>query len=130
MSIQQRYVLGIACQPGPDPKIRTGMDGGRDWASAEEIEQAAWHFLQVPRSLGINHGELVENAGDFVESYIYRGPDWHTGVLDEDGDEVVVKAGTWLLGAVLTPSAWALKQAGYLTGWSVQGSARRLEAEQ
>ncbi len=119
----QRYVLGIAYQAGPDPRIQEGADGGRAWISPPELEKAAWRFLASSPTVGINHADGTTGSAEIVESYIYRGPDWQVG-------DVVVKAGDWLVGAVLGEYAWALFEAGLVDGWSVQGTARRLEADE
>jgi hypothetical protein len=119
----QRYVLGIAHQAGRDEKIRPGMDGGRDWFSPEELEKAAWNFLQSGPTVGLAHADGTTGSAQIVESYIYRGPDWNTG-------DVIVKSGDWLVGAILNEYAWQLYKAGYIDGWSIQGSAYRLESEQ
>jgi hypothetical protein len=116
----QRYVLGIAHQAGPDPKIRTAADGARDWFSPVELEKAAWNFLKATPTVGLFHADNTEGSAQIVESYIYRGPDWDTG-------DVIVKSGDWLVGAILNEQAWRLYRAGYVDGWSVQGSAVRLE---
>lgn len=117
---EQRYVLGVAYQAGPDPKIQRGMDGGRDYFSAAELEKAAWSFLKSGAQVGLFHADGTEGAATVVESYVWRGPDWDLG------DGTVVKAGDWLVGAILDESAWALYKSGRVTGWSPQGSARRL----
>lgn len=117
---EQRYVLGVAYQAGPDPRIQRGADGGRDYFSPEELEKAAWGFLRDGPSVGLFHADGTEGAATVVESYVYRGPDWHLG------DDVVVKAGDWLIGAVLDERAWQLYKAGRITGWSPQGQARRI----
>lgn len=117
---EQRYVLGIAYQAGKDPRIRKGADGGRDFFTPEELEKAAWRFLQEGPSVGLFHADDTDGAGTVVESYIYRGPDWDVG------DGVIVKAGDWLVGAILDDRAWQLYKAGHITGWSPQGLARRI----
>ena len=119
---EQRYVLGIAYQAGPDPRIQKGADGHRDFISAEELEKAAWAFLG--KSLvGIYHADGTEGHAVVKESYIYRGPDWH--ITDILGNELVVKSGDWLVGAVLDEVAWDLYKRGLITGWSPQGGAKR-----
>ncbi|MEE1838204.1 XkdF-like putative serine protease domain-containing protein [Streptomyces sp. SP17KL33] len=120
MSDEQRYVLGVAYQAGPDPMIKRGADGGRDFFSPEELEKAAWGFLQNGAQVGLFHADGTEGAATVVESYIYRGPDWAL-----DGG-VVVKSGDWLVGAILDEHAWQLYKSGRVTGWSPQGSARRI----
>ena len=117
---EQRYVLGVAYQVGPDPRIKRGADGGRDYFSPEELEKAAWGFLRDGPSVGLFHADGTEGAATVVESYVYRGPDWDLG------DDVVVKSGDWLIGAVLDERAWQLYKAGRITGWSPQGQARRI----
>ena len=120
MAEPQRYVLGVAYQAGPDPRISKGADGGRDYFTPEELEKAAWRFLQDGPAVGLFHADGTDGAGTVVESYIWRGPDWDTG------HGVIVKSGDWLVGAILDERAWRLYQAGHITGWSPQGSARRI----
>jgi Putative phage serine protease XkdF len=115
----QRYVLGVAYQAGPDPKIAKGADGGRDYFTEAELEKAAWKFLQNGPQVGLYHLDGTAGAATVVESYIYRGPDWDLG------DGIVVKSGDWLMGAILDDRAWQLYRAGKLNGWSPQGVARR-----
>jgi len=124
MSDEQRYVLGIAYQAGPDPRIMRGADGGRDYFTPEELEKAAWSFMKSARSVGLNHEDGTEGAAQVTESYIYRGPDWDLG------DGVVVKANDWLIGAVLDEPSWALYKSGKITGLSPQGAAVRRRSNQ
>ncbi len=116
----QRFVLGIAYQAGPDPRIQKGADGGRDFFTSAELEKAAWGFLRNGPRVGLFHLDGTEGAASVVESYIYRGPAWDLG------DGLVAKSGDWLVGAILDERAWRLHKAGKLNGWSPQGSARRV----
>lgn len=116
---EQRYVLGIAYQAGPDPRIQRGADGGRDYFTPQELEKAAWSFLRNGPSVGLFHADGTEGAAQIVESYVYRGPDWNLG-------DVVVKSGDWLIGAILDERAWQLYKSGRITGFSPQGHARRI----
>jgi Putative phage serine protease XkdF len=118
----QRYVLGIAYQAGKDPKIQKGADGARDYFEPAELEKAAWSFIGK-QIVGLFHADGTEGHAVVKESYIYRGPDWV--LSDIAGEEVVVKSGDWLLGAVLDEAAWSLVEDGRITGWSPQGSATR-----
>ena len=43
-------------------------------------------------------------------------------------DDVIVKSGDWLVGAILDPAAWELYKVGVIDGWSVQGTARRVRS--
>lgn len=117
----QRYVLAIAYQAGPDPRIRTGADGGRDYFTPEELEKAAWGFLDH-RAIGLFHEDGTEGHATVVESYIYRGPDWEV-----NGE--TVHAGDWLIGLILDADAWAMYMDGRITGLSPQGSAKRRTTE-
>ena len=117
---EQRYVLGVAYQAGPDPRIRRGADGGRDFFTADELENAAWSFLRNGPQVGLFHADGTEGAAEIVESYVYRGPDWDLG------DGTVVRKGDWLIGAILDERAWHLYKTGRITGFSPQGRARRI----
>lgn len=123
MAEEQRYVLGIAYQAGRDPRIRKGMDGGRDYFTEAELEKAAHSFMRNGADSGLYH-EDGTRAGTVVESYIYRGPDWPA--TGPDGAVTVVKSGDWLVGAILDERSWQLYKRGELTGWSPQGTARRI----
>jgi hypothetical protein len=120
---EQRYVLGVAYQAGPDPRIAKGLDGGRDFFSEIELEKAAWSLMfNGPRS-GLFHIDGTDadgGAAQIVESYIYRNEQpWDLG------DGIIVRKGDWLVGAILTPRAWDLYKAGKIGGFSPQGVARR-----
>lgn len=120
---EQRYVLGIAYQAGPDARIMRGADGGRDYFTKAELEKASRAFMKSTRAIGINHEDGTVGAAEVVDSYTWPdgAPDWD---VSGDGD-VVVKSGDWLIGAVLDEHAWALYKSGKLTGFSPQGTAIR-----
>lgn len=117
---EQRYLLGLAYQAGPDPRIARGADGGRDFFTADELEKAAWSFMRTGPHVGTFHADGTEGAAAPVESFLWRWPDW------DCGDGIVVKSGDWLIGSILDPPAWDLYKRGLVTGYSPQGSARRL----
>lgn len=120
MPEEQRYVLGVAYQAGPDPRIAKGQDGGRDFFTEAELEKAAWEFLKNGPCIGLFHVDGTAGAATVVESYIYRNEEpWDLG------DGLMVRKGDWLLGAILDDQAWRLYQSGKITGWSPQGVARR-----
>lgn len=116
----QRYLLALAYQAGPDPRIVKGQDGGRDYFTPEELEKAAWTFIPSGAEVGLFHGP-DETVGHFqvTESYIYRGPDWEI----EPG--LIIKSGDWLIGGICDEVAWDLYQRNMITGMSPQGTATR-----
>lgn len=121
----QRYCLGIAYQAGPDPLIAKGQDGGRDFLTAAELEKAAFEFMRNGPRIGLFHLDDTDPdiSATVVESYIYRNETpWDLG------DGLTVRKGDWLLGAILSPKAWVMKERGLITGWSPQGVARRRRA--
>ena len=119
MPDEQRFVLGLAYQAGPDPRIRVGADGTRDYFVPEELEKAAWSFLDEGGSqIGVQHADGTVGAARVAESYIYRGPDWQVG-------DTLIKSGDWLIGVILDETSWALAKSGQFTGFSPQGVAKR-----
>lgn len=126
MPDEQRFLLGIAYRAGIDPAIAKGQDGGRDFFEPEELEKAAFTFIKNGPRVGLFHLDGTDDDGgaaQVVESYIYRNDEpWDLG------DGLVVRKGDWVVGAILSPKAWALYKAGKITGWSMQGVARRRRA--
>lgn len=114
-----RFVLGFAHQAGPDPRIRKGVDGRRDYFANDTLEKAAWRFMGSEKLVGTQHSDGTTGQAEIVESYIYRGPDW------EIRPGVIAKSGDWLVGAILNEPAWAAYERGEFDGFSVQGRARR-----
>lgn len=121
---ERRFIVALAYQAGPDPRIKKGLDGRRDFFTAEQLEKAAHSFLRNGPKGGTFHAAGTVGAVEWVESSIYRGPDW--SVTGPDGSVTVVKAGDWLVAGYLDANAWDLYKRGLITGVSPQGTARRL----
>lgn len=122
MPEEQRFLLGIAYQAGLDPRISKGADGGRDFFSSEELEKACHSYLRNGPRVGLFHldGTDGDATATVVESYIYRNDEpWVVS------DDLVVRKGDWVVGAILSPRAWELYKSGKIGGWSPQGVARR-----
>lgn len=117
---EQQFVLGLAYQAGPDPRIAKGADGGRDFFTPDELEKACWSFLPGGAEVGLFHADGTTGHMTVTESYIYRGPAW------EQPDGTVIKAGDWLVGGICDDIAWQLVKSGKVTGFSPQGVARRI----
>jgi len=114
---EQRYTLGVAYIPD-HPDVGIALDGHQDQISAEELEKAAWRFMAKSPKVGLHHKDGTESAGQVVESYIYRGPQWKIA-----GETIV--AGTWLLGVIWSEEAWQEVKSDEVRGLSPQGTVRR-----
>jgi hypothetical protein len=116
----QRYVLGIAYQAGYDPTIAKGADGFTDYVDPSDLELAAWGFMKSNPVVGINHLDGTVGHAVVVESYIYRAPDW------PQPDGTVIKAGDWMLAAIVDEPTWESIERGEITGWSPEGTGTRV----
>ena len=121
---EQRFLLTIGYQAGPDPRIQRGADGYRDYFTPEELEKAAWSLLRSGApACGLYHVDGTEGAAEIVESMIWRADPWLIKAVD--GTEVIVKAGDWLAGLLCDQTAWDLYKRGRIGGVSPQGAAKR-----
>lgn len=120
-SAEKQFLLGLAYVAGRDPRIRKGMDGGRDFLDPEDLERACWSFLPGGGQVGIGHIDGTLGHLTVTENYIYRGPDW------EQSTGLVLKSGmAWLIGGLCDDHAWRMAKAGHVNGFSPQGGGRRL----
>lgn len=117
---ERRYSLHVA-YPADKADVAVALDQHRDFASKQAVEDAAWDFMKAP-AIGLWHEEDTDGAGEVVESYIYRGPEW---VVKAGDAEHTVREGDWMLGIRWSPETWALVKAGKIGGVSPQGTARR-----
>jgi len=111
---EKRYTLGIVYEPDT-------VDSQGDYATAEDIEKAAWDFMRKALKLGYMHKDWSDDIGDIVESYVAPA-DMRLG-------DSIVKKGTWLLGVVWSPEYWEKVKKGEITGFSMGGRARRIPNE-
>ena len=117
---ERQFVLGVAYQAGPDPRIAKGADGGRDFFTEAELEKAAWSFMLSGQECGLFHLDGTTGAARPVENFLYRNPvPW---VVAPD---LVVRKGDWCQGYLLDDQAWRLVKDGKVNGLSPQGVARR-----
>lgn len=119
---ERRYTLTVA-YPADKADVGVAADGHLDFASKSAVEDAAWGYMLRYRDVGAHHQDGTSGAGQLVESYIYRGPDWV--VKAANGDEVVIKAGDWLMGTIWPPEQWERWKTGEYGGTSPQGGATR-----
>lgn len=119
---EQKYTLQVA-YPADSPDIGRARDGFQDFATAAEVEKAAWSYMEKARNIGLMHAEGTDGAGSVVESYIYRGPDW--AIAAANGSEQMVKSGDWLIGIRWGDDAWNMIKSGEIGGVSMQGMVSR-----
>lgn len=119
---ERRYTLTVA-YPANSPDAGVARDGFQDFAGSVAVENAAWDYMTKSRNVGLWHQDGTDGAGEVVESYVYRGPDWQ--ITAADGSEQVVKAGDWLLGIRWSEDTWGLIKKGEIGGVSMQGKAQR-----
>ena len=60
---EKRYTLGIVYEPDT-------VDSQGDYATAEDIEKAAWDFMRKTLTLGYMHKVWDKQIGEIVESYV------------------------------------------------------------
>lgn len=118
----RQYSLGPAYPAMVAPG--RGADGYNDFISADALERAAWSWMTKSQQIGLFHQDGLEGHATVVESYIYRGPDWHV-VSPIDKNEYVIRSGTWMLGTVWDDHGWELVERGLVRGWSPEGGAQR-----
>lgn len=122
---ERRYTLVVA-YPADKADAAIAADGYKDYAGKAAVEDAAWSYLTKSPNVGLWHADGTDGAGQVVESYIYRGPDWQ--VVAADGSTHLVKSGDWLMGIRWTPETWQDVKSGRIGGVSMQGSAIRRPA--
>jgi hypothetical protein len=118
----RHYTLGPAYPAMVAPG--KGADGFNDFISEDALEKAAWSWMSKHRTIGLFHQDGLEGHADVVESYIYRGPDWHV-TSPVDKQEYVIRPGTWMLGVTWDDTGWDLVERGLVNGWSPEGAAQR-----
>lgn len=138
----RHYTLGVVYEPDV-------TDSQGEFAKAEDIETAAWAFMEriqmlaksaalIVKATENNHAiditeldELIKSAQFLDDEHLQV--DDHLGTIVEsyiapadlkiDGQEV--KKGAWLLGVVWSESMWNKIKAGDRTGFSMFGTAQR-----
>jgi len=111
---EERYVLGIVLEP-------ERVDAQQDIYNAIEVRDAAHHFMEEYRNLGLMHREILGEQVKILESYL--------APADFEVDGTRIKKGTWLLAVrVVDEELWRQIRAGELTGFSIGGSALRSAA--
>lgn len=114
---EKQIVIGEVYVPY-DPSDASTVDTQNMYATAEEIEKAAYEFMEKYRQIDKQHN-FKPGYGVVVESYIAKAGD------------PMFKEGSWVLGVRVTDNdVWSKIKSGEITGFSLAGSARLVEQEQ
>lgn len=112
---EKQLVTGVVYEPNIE-------DAHGDIMTAEEIERAAYNFLEKYRYIDKNHDELA-GKGTVVESWISKN---NTVVGKQN-----IKKGTWLMTVRVDDSeTWKEIKEGKITGFSMGGVGERMEMPQ
>ncbi|CAM4358668.1 hypothetical protein BAMA_16480 [Bacillus manliponensis] len=111
---EKQLVTGIVYEPDVE-------DSHGDMMTADEIEKAAYNFMENYQHIDKQHDE-VAGKGTVVESWIAKS-DMVVGEQD-------IKAGTWLMTVrVDDTDTWEEIKKGEITGFSMGGFGERIEIE-
>ena len=112
----EKYTLGVV-YPAKE------VDAHGDTMSVQELQKAAWKALGRNVQVGLMHRPGTAGSGKVVESYIWRGK--KQVMKDVNGNEQIVEPGDWLMGCVWGNVAWQAIMSGTITGYSLQGVAKK-----
>ena len=119
---EQRYTLGPWYVPGVE-------DAHGEFTDEDTLQKALWDWVKAgDRTIYLQHGE--KPAGEMVE--IMTVPfaiEADLAVPNQGVSKFAFPANTPFMGVIWEPWAWELVKAGKLRGYSIGGSARRMEAE-
>ena len=105
-------------------------DAQNEWTDAIELQKALWDYVKSgDRDIRLQHQKDIK-AGEWVEAMTLPY-EWTTPVQKSNGSQgsITYPAGTVLLGVVWEPWAWEMVKSGGITGFSIGGSAERLDLE-
>ena len=117
----KRYTLGPVYVPGV-------LDAHGEFTDDDTLQEALWGWMKKDdRSIYLQHSET--KAGEFVELLTWPFPITAAMSLPGEDDRAFdFPANTPFMGVIWEPWAWDLVQNGELRGYSIGGSARRMEA--
>lgn len=120
----QRFTLGPLYVPD-------FMDAHGEWTDAQELQNAAWGWVQKgDRTIYLQHDREVR-AGEWVEMMTMPQP-WTVKMQDgvgKDLGEVTYPAGTVFLGVIWDEGPWQQIKRGHLRGYSIGGLSNRVLAD-
>jgi hypothetical protein len=105
-------------------------DAQNEWTDARELQKALWDYVRGgDRTIRLQHDTSIK-AGEWVEAMTLPH-EWTTPVQKANGatGSITYPSGTVLLGVVWEPWAWEMVKQGEITGFSIGGSAERIDLE-
>lgn len=118
---EQKFTLGPWYIPNKE-------DAHLEWTDADELQKALWDYVRSgDRNIRLQHNTDIV-AGEWVEAMSFPVP-ITLGMSKASGDakEVTYPAGTVFLGVKWNDWAWDLVKQDKITGFSIGGSAARVE---
>ena len=110
---EQHYVTGVVYEPDTD-------DTQGDYMTAEEIQKAAYWYMENGQNVDIQHSFQPFSGATTVES-------WVTKSDQKIGDQDIQK-GTWMMTMKITdPDVYEAVKKGDITGFSMGGSGTYVE---
>jgi len=110
--------------------IPNKYDAQNEWTDAKELQKALWDYVKSgDRDIRLQHQKDIK-AGEWVEAMTLPY-EWTTPIKKANGSNgsITYPAGTVLLGVIWEPWAWEMVKNGEITGFSIGGSAERLDLE-
>lgn len=104
---KKQIVYGIVWEPGFE-------DAQGEWASKDDIEEAAHEYLIHHREVKLSHGMNITKDVSLVECYL--------APVDFECNGQTIKEGTWIVGLkVLDKDYWDAVESGEIQGLSAGG---------
>lgn len=121
-ALEYRYTLGPAYVPNRE-------DAHGEWADEETLQKAMWDWVRKgDRTIYLQHSD--KPAGEMVELLTWPFPiEAELNVPNQGITKYTFPANTPFLGVIWEQWAFDLVKAGELRGYSIGGSAKRIEAD-
>jgi len=118
---EQKFTLGPWYIPNKE-------DAHGEWSDADELQKALWDYVRLgDRDIRLQHNTDIV-AGEWVEAMSFPVPvTLNMKKAQGDSKEVTYPAGTVFLGVKWNDWAWDMVKENKITGFSIGGSAARVE---
>lgn len=118
---EQKFTLGPWYIPNRE-------DAHGEWSDADELQKALWDYVRLGnRDIRLQHNTDIV-AGEWVEAMSFPVPvTLNMKKAGGDSKEVTYPTGTVFLGVKWNDWAWEMVKENKITGFSIGGSAARVE---